>query len=445
MQLPFGLSSYSRANGRMAPVRLINLYPEQSPTVAGEIALIQRPGLVSYLAQAARGLYREDGVFSGGLFTLTGTTLYNSGVALTGTVSGSDRPEWAYTVDGLFVLSGGVVYQTTNGTSVAATSFPDSALVSSITQLNSILVAVRADTGTIYFRLPGDTVWGALDFFSAEREPDPALAVQALGDTLYVFGSASIELFAPTGDSAVPFQRIQGAAINRGLKDRNSISPADNTLFFVAENNIAYRLGDGVPTIVSDNSIAERIEASATASAFSYSAAGHTFWVLGLDTETLVLDVAGGWTQYEHDSGPFPALGIYDGENTYVAGAKVYTLGNVSNDDGAAMLRLFTAVLPVEEPVLCDALEISLSPGVTTVGNEPALLSMTYSDDQSRTWSDRRTASTGFSGEYRKRVRFRRLGMADAPGRVFEISTTDDVEFRFSGCDLNPPLGGRSR
>lgn len=445
MRLPFGLSSYSRANGRMAPVRLLNLYPEQSPTVKGDIALIQRPGLTAFLAQAARGLYREDGVLGGSLFTLTGTTLYKDGVALTGTVSGSDRPEWAYTVDGLFVLSGGVVYQTTNGTSISATTFPDSASVSSLAQLNSILVAVREDTGTIYFRLPGDTAWGALDYFSAEREPDPALAVWALGDVLYVFGSASIEIFAPTGDTGTPFQRLQGTAIMRGLKDRNSISQADNTLFFVAENNIAYRLGDGVPTIVSDNSIAARIELSTTASAFSYAVAGHTFWVLGLDDETLVLDVAGGWSQYTYNGGPFPSLGIYDGVTTYVAGAKVYTLTDVSTDDGVAIERLFTAVLPVEDPVTCDGLQIDLSPGVSDVTGEPAVVQMHYSDNQGRMWCDWRLASIGASGEYRKRVRYRRLGMADAPGRLFEVRITDPVNVRFSGVELNPPLGGRSR
>lgn len=443
MRLPFGLSAYSRADGRLAPVRLLNVIGENAPTSPGGVAVLQRPGLAPYATRACRGLYREDGVFGGDLFEVSGTTLYRAGASI-GTVAGSDRAEWAYTVDGLFVLSGGIIYQY-NGTTLVATSFPASALVASIAQINSILVAVRADTGTIYFRLPGDTTWNALDFFSAERKPDPVKAVRVLGDTLYAFGSATVELFAATGNVATPFQRYGGAVVNRGIKDRDSIAALDNTLIFVGEDNIVYRLSEGAPIRVSDYGIEERIRLSATAKAFPYSWDGHSIYVLGLASETLALDAAGGWSQYTYDNGAFPSLGLYDGVTTYVGGAEVWTLADRSNDDGAAMERLFTAVLPTERPVACDCLEVQLSPGTTPVGTEPAIVQMRYSDNQGRTWSDWRNGSTGFGGEYRKRLRFRRLGMADAPGRLFEIRITDDVKVRFSGCELNPPGGGRSR
>lgn len=442
MRLPFGLSAYSRADGRLASVRLVNFYVEQSPTSPGGTVAIPRPGLVENVVRTVRGLYREDGVFSGDLFTVSGTTLYRVAASL-GAVAGSDRPEWAYTIDGLFVLSGGIVYQY-DGSTLATDAFPDGALVSSITQINSILVAVRADTGTMYFRLPGDTVWNALDFFSAERRPDPVLAVRVLGDNLYAFGSATIEIFVPTGDSAVPFQRLDGASINRGVKSRDSICQLDNTLFFVGEDNIAYRL-EGVPIRVSDHGIEEQIRRSATVSSFTYSWDGHTFWVIGLATETLVYDVASSWANYTYGSAPFPSLGFYDGENTYVGGAKVWLLDEVAADDGTAMERVFTAIIPTDKPISADALQVTLSPGVSGVGDEPAIVLMRWSDDQGRTWTDNKQASSGFSGEYRKRVIYRRLGMVDAPGRVIEISQTDAVLLRYSGCDLNPPMGGRSR
>lgn len=443
MRLPFGLSAYSRINGRLAPVRLVNFFVEQSPTSPGGEVAIPRPGLSAHVAKVARGYYREDGVFGGDEFYVADGVLYRAGVSL-GSITGTDRVEWAYTVDGLFVLGGGVVYQY-NGASKVATSFPDSALVASITQLDNILVAVRDDTGTVYFRLPGDTTWGALDFFSAERKPDHAKAVRALADVLYVFGSASIEPFAPTGSSATPFQRIGGASINRGIKDRDSLCQMDNTLFFTGEDNIAYRLTDGAPARVSDHGIEERIQASATAKAFACTWQGHTFMVLGLASETLAYDVAGGWTTWKYNGGAFPSLGYYDGENTYVCGTKIFTLEEVADDDGAEMERVFTAVLPTEAPFGCNCLEVQLSPGVTSVTDEPATIQMRWSDDQGRTWTDWKDASSGFGGDYRTRVRYRALGMADAPGRLFEVRQTDAVLIRFSGCEMNPPLGGRSR
>lgn len=443
MRLPFGLSAYSRADGRLAQVRLVNLIVEGSPTSPGGVVALPRPGLQEHTASAHRGVYREDGVFDGDLFTIRGTTLYRDGVSL-GTVAGTDRPEWAYTVDGLFILGNGIVYQY-DGASLTATSFPDSASVASITQINSILVAVRADTGTIYFRLPGDTTWGALDFFSAERNPDPARAVRVLGDVLYVFGTATVEQFAATGSSTTPFQRIGGIVINRGLMDRDSIASLDNTLFFVGEDKIVYRLTEGAPARVSDHGIEERIRASTTAKSFSFAWEGHKLLVIGLDAETIAYDVAGGWAVYEYGGSAFPSLGLYDGETTYVAGAKLWTLADRADDDGTAMERVFSAVLPAEAPVSCDCLEVQLSPGTTPITSEPAIVRMRWTDDQGRTFTDWKQNTTGFGGEYRKRVRFRRLGMADAPGRLFEVSMTDAVNVRFSGVELNPPLGGRSR
>lgn len=442
MRLPFGLSAYSRGDGRLAPVRLVNFYVEQSPTSPGGVVAIPRPGLAEHMDLSVRGLYREDGVFDGDLFTVSGGDL-RRGEDIIGTVAGTDRPEWAYTVDGLFLLSGGIVYQC-DGTAAVATAFPDGALVASIAQLNSILVAVRADTGTMYFRLPGDTVWGALDFFSAERKPDPVKAVRTLGDNLYAFGTASIEIFVPTNDSAVPFQRLDGASINRGLKSRDSICALDNTMLFVGEDNIAYRLATP-PTRISDHGIEERLRQSESVEAFTYSWDGHTFLVLGLDGETLAYDIASGWSQMTYDGGKFPALGLYDGESVYVGGDKVWTMADRGDDDGAEIERIFTAVMAAEKPMLLDCLEVQCSPGTTAPNVEPAIVQMRWSDDQGRTWTDWKDGSTGMSGEYRKRVRYRRLGMADSPGRVMEFRQTDPAIIRYSGCVANPANGGRAR
>lgn len=445
MNLPFGLSSYSRADGRLAPVRLINMFAEESPTSpGGGIVLLPRYGLNPLYSRAnVRGIYREDGVFAGDLFVVAGTTLYRNNTSI-GTVAGTDRVEFAYTVDGLFVLGNGIVYDT-DGVTVTATSFPDAAAVASISQINSILLAVRRDTGTVYFRLPGDTVWGALDFFSAEREPDPAICVRALSDVVYVYGSSSIEPYVPTGDSAVPLQRLDGSSISRGLKDRDSVALLDNTLFHVGEDNIAYRL-DSVPNRISNHGIEERIGLSATIKAFTFAQDGHTFYVMGLATETLVYDVSTGrWAQFTYNGGAFPNVGLYDGETAYIGGDEVWTLTNRSNDDGVAMERLFTSVAATNQPVTCDCIEIQLSPGVTEINDEPAVVATRFSDDQGRSWSDYQLASTGFGGQYRKRVRVRRLGMIDAPGRLFEHRITDDTNIRFSGVEMNPPMGGRSR
>lgn len=441
MRLPFGLSSYSRADGRLAPVRLLNLLVEKSPTVAGQIALLARPAKAPLYSRAGvRGIYREDGVYGGDVFVVAGTTLYRDNVSV-GTVTGSGSIDFAYTVDGLFVRGGGIVYQY-DGTTLTATTFPDSASVVSMCALNSILLGVRGDTGRIYFRLPGDTVWNSLDFFSAEREPDPVICIKALADTLWAYGSSSIEPFVPTGDAAVPFQRLSGASISRGVKSADSVSQLDNTLFHIGENNIAYRLTDGSPQRISENGQEERFALSSTAVTWNFVWDGHEVWVVALDDETLAYDVSSGnWCEFTN----FPSVGFYDGSTIFAGGAAVWTLEDRPDDDGDELERLFTYVIPAEVPLSVDCVEVSLSPGVSGVGDEPAVVQHRFSDDQARTWSDWVEASTGFGGDYRKRVRYRRQGMVDAPGRLGEVRITDPTPIRFSGVEMNPPGGGRSR
>lgn len=442
-QLLFGLSAYSRGNGKLPPVRLVNCYSEEAPTSESGSVLFPRQGLNAEYTLPARlrGLYTEDGVFGGAIMAVAGNALFN-GEEEVGEVAGDDRAEWTYTVDGLFVLSGGVVYQTQDGLTLEATEFPDAAPVGSITSLDNFLVAVRQDTGQVYYRVPGDTTWNALDFFSAEREPDPAIAVRTLTDLLYVFGTSSIEPFTLTGDVDAPFSRLEGSGSDRGIKDRDSAVKMDNTVFFVGENNIVYRM-EGVPKQVSNPGIEEQVERSSTASAWSYCQAGHTFYVLKLDDETLAYDASTGqWHSLE-----WPVdFGIYTGRTTYVAGRRtVSTLRDRPDDNGEPITRLFTALAPSAGVTPCDCIEVSLSPGTTPIGDVEGLLQMRWSDDQGRTWTGWREASLGAGGQYRRRVRYRRLGMIDAPGRVFEFRQTDPVDTRFSGVQMNPANGGRAR
>lgn len=443
MNLPIGLSAYSRGHGTLAPIVLENLLVEDAPTSPSGKVLLARPGLESvYDRPDIRGVYSDPGVYGGSLYYVSGDGLYENNL-LIGSVFGLDRIEWAYTVDGLFILSGGDVYQY-DGLTLTTTGFPDDAAVASITQVNNFLVGVRQDTGTMYFRIPGDATWNPLDFFSAEREPDPVVAVRLLNDLLYAFGSSSVELFALTGDVEAPFDRVEGASFTRGVKDRDSIVTMDNTLFFIGEDSVAYRVGN-VPERVSDHGIEERLRQSGSASAFAYNWDGHKVYVVRLDDETLAYDAAGGWSTMTRGDEPFPGVGHDDGTLTYIGGAKVWKLAERDDDDGLPMARTFTTILPTESPMSCDAIEIQLSPGVSAVNDEQAIVQTRWSDDQGRTWCDWRMGLTGFSGQYRKRLRVRRLGMADAPGRVFQHRITDPIYMRFSGVTLNPPLGGRSR
>lgn len=449
--LPFGLGAYSRGSDRLPRVRLINMLAEQTPTGKQGVALLQRPGLAPLYTPAgeSRGFYKQDGVLGGDLFSVHDNVIYRNGSSVS-SCDGSDLVEWAYTIDGLYLLAGGLIYASTDGGTFTIDTFPDDAPVSSIAAIDSILVAVRGGTdaaaGKVYYRINGESAWNGLDFFSAEREPDPALAVRNFGDELWVFGSTSIEPFYPTGDSDSPFARLDGRSIQRGVKSRDSIALMDNSIFWIGEDNKAYR--DATAVRISDHGIEEQIEASANASAWTYDNAGHVFYVVNLDTQTLAYDAATRqWHQLRRNgSDLFVTTGIYSQGTTYVGlSGKVCTLDvNRSNDDGAALERLWTSVASVDAPVMCNAIQVGVSPGTSALGS-PAALQLRYSDDEGRTWSDWESDSLGDEGEFRKRVIYRRLGMIDNPGRLFEHRITDDAPIRVSEVMMNPPMGGRGR
>ena len=55
-----------------------------------------------------------------------------------------------------------------------------------------------------------------------------------------------------------------------------------------------------------------------------------------------------------------------------------------------------------------------------------AQLKLTWSDDFGRSWSNGRVESMGRDGEYKKRVKFWRLGMAR--DRVYRVEISDPVK-----------------
>jgi hypothetical protein len=78
MQLDFAALSYGRQGYGLPEARLTNMYPEITPQGPGKSARLPRPGLqLAYDlgASGIRGLYQQDGAFSGDVFAVAGTTL----------------------------------------------------------------------------------------------------------------------------------------------------------------------------------------------------------------------------------------------------------------------------------------------------------------------------------------------------------------------------------
>ncbi len=175
MQLQYGLSSYERAEGDLAGLPVVNMYVEQT---ASEGPVLQsRPGLSDRSANMGSGpvraLFKRDGVVSGALLGVSGTALYNATTSV-GTVTGSGAVSIAGNETGVLVCAGGSLHSY-DGTTFATVAFPDSANVIKVVEGASRFMAIRANSGRVYFTPPLAQTFDALDFFTAESEADQLL------------------------------------------------------------------------------------------------------------------------------------------------------------------------------------------------------------------------------------------------------------------------------
>jgi hypothetical protein len=454
--LAYGKGTYRRLAAGLPELRLVNMFVEGAATSQDGIVLMSRPGFVAAYTRGAgpiRGLFYQAGTLNGVALALSGSQLY--GDALLGTITGAGEPSFAASVSEVIVTAGGPLYRT-NLATLTPVTFPDNANTVATAYLGGYFIAVREGSQRFYWSaLLNGTSWDALDYAAAESSPDALLDMMVIGDVLWLLGQSTIEPWALTGDSVLPFSRIEGRNYQRGVLATGCSASLDNSLFWIGDDHRVYRSGSA-PEGLSDAGIEERIAASASVTAFSFEYEGHKFFCVRLDTETLAYDVATlEWCEFASFGFPnwrarcaaavegVPLFGDAVNGTIWGMSDKAFT------DGGAILQRLFTAFQPVTDGsypldvIHLDA-DFGGTPVLTGQGADP-LVELRSSRDGGRTWSDWRQANLGKQGQYRARAMWRRFGSFDAPGAIFEIRATDPVRLRVSAVRANEIQGGRSR
>lgn len=454
--LAYGKGTYRRLAAGLPELRLINMFVEAAATSQDGIVLMSRPGLVSSYERGTgpiRGLFYQAGTLDGAALALSGNQLY-AGTVL-GTVEGDGEPSFSASASEVILTAGTKLYRTDLAT-LAPVAFPDDANTIATAYLGGYFIAVRGGSQRFYWSAVLDgSSWDGLDYAAAESSPDSLLDMMVIGDVLWLLGQSTIEPWALTGDSVLPFSRIEGRNYQRGILATGCAASLDNSLFWVGDDHRVYRSG-AAPEGLSDAGIEERIAASTSVSAFAFEYEGHKFFCIRLDGETLAYDVATmEWCEFASFGYPnwrarcaVPVEGVpLFGDS--VSGT-VWGMDNTAFTDGGAILqRLFTAFQPVSDGSYpLDVIHLDADFGATPVlvgqGSDP-LVELRSSRDGGRTWSDWRQSNLGRQGQYRARAMWRRFGSFDAPGAIFEIRVTDPVRLRVSAVRANEIQGGRSR
>jgi hypothetical protein len=470
MRLPLATKSAPSRSRALSAERVINMVSEvQQEGAKSPVALFSAPGHSSFASVGLgpiRGMHRMDDV----LYVVSGAGVYkvatNGAGTLLGSLNTSIGPVYMADNGSQLVITSGTdayVATSTTLTLIGDVDLPD---ISTVAYMDGYHIFGRSGTGQFYISAISDaTSYDALDFATAEGNPDDLLRVWVDHQQLWLIGSSSMEVWSDTGAALFPFERLPGAVIDRGTAAAASVAKLADTFAWLGDDLIVYRAEGYQPVRISTHPVEQAIagySAVSDAIAFSYSMDGHSYYVLTFPTAlaTWVYDASTGlW--HERDS-RVSAASI--GRWRATCYAKAYGKHLIGDYSTGTVWELSTSVYAeaseslvrtIQCPPLYSegkrafmySLEVDMEVGVGLAsgqGSDPMVM-LQWSDDGGRTWSAEITAGMGTSigaiGEYRTRVTFNRLGSFRQ--RTLRLSVSDPVKCVIYGINAEI-VGGTS-
>lgn len=446
----------------------VNMFPAPGAAAGtGEpYALIPREGRVEFAdttESACQGGFQRDGVAGGKLITVHNTRVYATDqFGATSNIGAIDLPlgpvRFAAIRNEIVILSpSGNVFRT-DGTAVAQITDEDLPTpVQDITAIDQRIIFAVQGGDQIYWSelLETDSII-ATSFATAEREADELVAVARVHQELWLLGSEVGEAWQGTGGpSTSAFQPVAGAVIERGCLTRGGVITAQNSLWFISDQEQFERVGAGfVPQRVSTYAIEERISAEVekgnkdSITTWTYARGGHEQVGIRLPTEgTFAIDTTTGrwWEAKTYEEPTYQKIFAVKAFNKILTGdidsGKITYLDPTAfTDNGAIIERVATANTPVQSRTPCANFRVNVVEGQgsqTGQGENPRAF-LDYSDDgEGKVWRRERRMAIGRVGQYAARVIARLLGVMRPPGRIWRIRITDPVNFTLRKAVIN--------
>lgn len=430
--------------------RLINAYAE----IMGEgrdakMRVRMSPGLTAFSTDADDVACRGSILSGDYAYTVFETGVYKINSAGTrtniGGISGTGPVYMALNANGQIgvVTSLGRFYIIESDT-ISAQPTSDIGEFNSICWIGGYFILTLSDGRFFNTGLNTGTISG-LDYATAEGSPDGLLGGTALGSELWLFGTDTIEVWAPLSSppaTGSPFSRQSSSWINKGCLSFASVVQADNTLFWVGKDRIVYRNDNYTPIRVSHEGVERAITAASDPSSIrggTYTIDGHAFYVISCTEFTWVFDIKerrwherksrylnrwkadvflnafGKWLVGTVDDGNLYEIDM----DTALEGSDLFVWEMHSLPMGAYpdRAKIFSA-------------EINFVTGRAlisgTVPQTAPFCELSYSDDGGANWSMPRQLPLGTQGQYAVRCRANRLGRTGAKwGRVWKLTGSD--------------------
>jgi len=453
MIIQFATNSYRSKSLPLSSERAVNVYAEREPPDAKtQVAVFGVPGL-SLFATCGTGPIRGAHVMGGVLYVVSGQLLYSvssAGVStvLGGSVSGAGTVSMTDNGTQLLILNGtfGYIYTVAGGFQIITSSNFHAS--SSGTFFDNYFVMAWDGTNKFFISASLDGLtYSGTDFASAEVSPDYVVAIVNQQENLLIFGQTTIETWYDAGTVNFPFQRIDGGTVERGCAAAMSPVKEDNSVFFLGDDRVFYRLDGTIPRRVSTHAIEDAWQNYTFVSdcfTFSYTFDGHKFIVVTFPTAnaTWVYDISTGlWHERESWDINYNSYGrwrgvcavnvynkilvgdAYSGQIGYVNDAIYTEFGNTIQG-----LMITPIINNDRKRIFMSRFELDLEQGVGTTtgqGANPQVM-LDWSDDGGRTFkSPQLWHGMGKIGEYLTRVFWRRLGQFR--NRVLRVTISDPV------------------
>jgi hypothetical protein len=199
------------------PVNLVPV-PKQSGISAGFL----RPGDGIVGNGTGPGIDRGGINWNGVCYRVMGTKLVtvasNGAVTVLGDVGGpvNTLVTMDYSFDRLAIASGGRLYYWNNALGLVQVTDPDLGLVLDVVWVDGYFMTTDGEF-LVVTELSDPTQVNPLKYGSSEVDPDPVVALLKLRNEVYALNRNTIEVFDNVGGEFFPFQRIDGAQVQKGV------------------------------------------------------------------------------------------------------------------------------------------------------------------------------------------------------------------------------------
>jgi len=447
--IPIGTKCYRPRSGTTSIERIINLYPEQSkPNAKEPITIYGLPGL-SLWATAGdgpnRGLYVDT---NGTIWIVSGINLYwtDSTAILNyvGEIKGAGRVRMVGNGTHVLIATSHELYYADK--SDVYTHSLD--MFNGVDYQDGYGLLTQARTQNLFITgLDDFTSIDALDFTTADVQPDNCLTCISNKREVFVGKEKTIEIFYNSGNAAFPFVRIPSGYIERGVVGPGAMTKMGGYVYWVGDDLTIYRAAGYTAEPISTPDISRLIKESyapQSVEMFAFEYGGHHYIWVSFSDLTLMYDIdRGEWIERRSFGlDRWRASGYARiNKTTHLVGdysnGKIYQLDpDVYDEDGDTIERIihFPPLAGDPRPVFIHELYLDVEAGVGLTsgqGSDPTVL-LSYSDDDGSTWSSDIEASLGAIGVRRWRATFTRLGRSR--NRTFRARISDPVKIAILGA-----------